>query len=66
MMNSLEPVFALLDHLTPQEREQVQAYLTQQTAKPRVKRRPNLFPGIWMSKDFDDPLPDEMWDWSKE
>ena len=27
-------------------------------AGPRV---PGLFPGIWMSDDFDDPLPDEFW-----
>jgi antitoxin (DNA-binding transcriptional repressor) of toxin-antitoxin stability system len=26
--------------------------------RPRV---PGLFPGIWMSEDFDDPLPDEFW-----
>jgi hypothetical protein len=25
---------------------------------PRV---PDLFPGIWTSDDFDDPLPDEFW-----
>jgi antitoxin (DNA-binding transcriptional repressor) of toxin-antitoxin stability system len=25
---------------------------------PRV---PGLFPGIWTSDDFDDPLPDEFW-----
>lgn len=43
MMNSLEPVFVLLDHLTPQEREQVQSYLAQQTARPRAKRRPICF-----------------------
>jgi antitoxin (DNA-binding transcriptional repressor) of toxin-antitoxin stability system len=26
--------------------------------KPRI---PDLFPGIWMSDDFTDPLPDEFW-----
>jgi hypothetical protein len=26
--------------------------------KPRV---PDLFPGIWTSDDFDEPLPDEFW-----
>ncbi len=24
-------------------------------------RTPGLFPGIWTSDDFDDPLPDEFW-----
>ena len=28
------------------------------TTGPRV---PGLFPGIWMSDDFDEPLPDEFW-----
>jgi prevent-host-death family protein len=27
-------------------------------AQPRT---PGLFPGIWTSDDFDDPLPDEFW-----
>jgi len=25
------------------------------------ERIPDLFPGIWMSDDFKDPLPDEFW-----
>ena len=24
-------------------------------------RTPGLFPGIWTSDDFDEPLPDEFW-----
>ncbi len=29
---------------------------------PASKSRiPDLYPGIWMSDDFDDPLPDEFW-----
>jgi antitoxin (DNA-binding transcriptional repressor) of toxin-antitoxin stability system len=24
-------------------------------------RTPDLHPGLWMSDDFDDPLPDEFW-----
>jgi hypothetical protein len=28
---------------------------------PTGKRIPDLFPGIWMSDDFNDPLPDEFW-----
>jgi antitoxin (DNA-binding transcriptional repressor) of toxin-antitoxin stability system len=28
------------------------------TLKPRV---PDLYPGIWISDDFDEPLPDEFW-----
>lgn len=27
-------------------------------ANPRI---PNLFPDIWVSDDFDDPLPDAFW-----
>jgi prevent-host-death family protein len=30
----------------------------EQNDNPRI---PDLFPGIWMSDDFDDPLPDEFW-----
>jgi len=31
-------------------------------ASPSPKARiPDLFPGIWMSDDFNDPLPDEFW-----
>ena len=26
-----------------------------------VQRTPDLFPGIWMSDDFDKPLSDEFW-----
>jgi antitoxin (DNA-binding transcriptional repressor) of toxin-antitoxin stability system len=31
---------------------------TEVSQGPRV---PGLFPGIWMSEDFDEPLPDEFW-----
>lgn len=30
-------------------------------ALPTGQRIPDLFPGIWMSDDFNDPLPDEFW-----
>ncbi|HEX3051929.1 MAG TPA: hypothetical protein VHP83_14815 [Aggregatilineaceae bacterium] len=26
-----------------------------------MQRIPDLFPGGWISDDFDDPLPDEFW-----
>lgn len=28
---------------------------------PTNPRIPNLFPDIWVSDDFDEPLPDEFW-----
>jgi antitoxin (DNA-binding transcriptional repressor) of toxin-antitoxin stability system len=31
------------------------------TEKKPGKRTPGLFPGIWMSDDFDDELPDSFW-----
>jgi len=28
---------------------------------PVEPRIPDLYPGMWMSDDFNDPLPDEFW-----
>jgi prevent-host-death family protein len=28
---------------------------------PVEQRVPDLYPGFWMSEDFNDPLPDEFW-----
>ena len=53
----------LLDPVDLAENEEVS--ITIRPAMPPKSpspRRPNLHPGeIWMSDDFDDPLPDEFW-----
>jgi hypothetical protein len=36
--------------------------VTQKSESHLKPRTPNLHPGsVWMSDDFDDPLPDEFW-----
>jgi len=33
----------------------------QSSETAQAPRQPNLFPGIWMSDDFNDPLPEDFW-----
>jgi hypothetical protein len=48
---------ALKQHL--EDLEAVDTVTGESQIKPRT---PNLHPGsVWMSDDFDDPLPDEFW-----
>jgi hypothetical protein len=63
-MTDLEAVFQAIDDLTPEERQQVLAYIeAQQTPVSTAKqpRTPGLFPGIVLHDDFDDELPDSFW-----
>ena len=59
---------ASLDELLNLVREGVEIILTEGgtplarlTRVESGKRIPDLFPGGWISDDFDDPLPDEFW-----
>lgn len=62
-MADLEQVFRTIDQLTPEEKQQVVAYIQAQhrSGTSTQPRTPGLFPGIWMSDDFDDELPDSFW-----
>ncbi|MAS36687.1 MAG: hypothetical protein CL610_21970 [Anaerolineaceae bacterium] len=61
-MTDLQTLFRTIDELTPEEKQQVVAYIQDHEAaialRPRV---PGLFPGIWISENFDDELPDSFW-----
>ncbi|MCT7974865.1 DUF2281 domain-containing protein [Laspinema olomoucense] len=65
--NLLESAIAQLEKLPPQQQQQVldyieflaQKYIEPQTPQPRV---PGLHRGkVWMSEDFNDPIPPEYW-----
>jgi hypothetical protein len=50
--------------LTPEEKQQIVAYTQGQAemeSEAQSSRIPGLFPGIWMSEDFDDELPEFFW-----
>ena len=54
-----------IDQLSDEQKRLLRARLTMTAEKPETggnQRIPGLFPGsIWISDDFDDPLPDEFW-----
>jgi hypothetical protein len=63
-MSDLQTILEKIDALTAEEKQQVVAYIQQQeqvTHAVLEKRIPDLFPGIWMSDDFDTELPDSFW-----
>lgn len=66
-MLELKTILDAIRELTPEElaqvRKAVEAESEKLTAKPPTQKRIfDLHPGaMWMSDDFDDPLPDEFW-----
>jgi hypothetical protein len=66
-------IFHQLDEMNLDELKQVMAYIQQrQITVTKIsipeskdeqpsKRTPGLTPGIWMSDDFDEELPDSFW-----
>lgn len=64
-MTDLQTLFRTIDELTPEEKQQVVAYIQgQQTPEIDVPshRVFDLHAGvIWMSEDFDDELPESFW-----
>ncbi|WP_254565161.1 DUF2281 domain-containing protein [Oscillatoria sp. HE19RPO] len=65
--NLIESAIAQLQQLPPQQQQQVldyieflaQKYIEPQTPQPRI---PGLHRGkVWMSEDFNDPIPPEYW-----
>ena len=55
-MSDLQTILEKIDALTAEEKQQVVAHIQQQeqmTQPVLEKRIPDLFPGIWMSDDFD-------------
>ncbi|MEA5507142.1 DUF2281 domain-containing protein [Halotia wernerae UHCC 0503] len=68
VVNTTSELIAKLQTLAPEQQQQVldfveflaQKYV--QPEQPPQKRIPDLNKGeIWMSDDFNDPLPDEFW-----
>jgi hypothetical protein len=68
---NMQTIFQIVDSLTPEQREQLQAYLEKQEPSPTPKQprilglHEHLGTG-WMSEDFDAELPDEFWGFDKE
>jgi hypothetical protein len=64
-MVDIAAVFRAIDAMSPEERQKVLDYIQRQPAEPNqepLKQRvPGLFPGIWMSDDFNAELPDSFW-----
>jgi hypothetical protein len=59
LMEAVEQLSDEQKRALKQRLEELEAVTTQNQLKPRT---PNLHPGsVWMSDDFDDPLPDEFW-----
>lgn len=56
-----------IKQLSDEQKRELVELLKEETGVPESvensnqPRIPDLFPGIWMSDDFDDPLPDEFW-----
>ena len=70
---NMQTIFQIVDSLTPEQREQLQAYLEKQDTEPEIKPQGKRILGLhahlgkaWMSDDFDDELPDEFWGFDKE
>jgi hypothetical protein len=66
-MTDLEVLFKVVDRLTAEELKQLRDHIEQLehsssagTKQPQP-RTPDLFPGIWVSEDFNEPLPDGFW-----
>lgn len=64
-MTDMQILFRMIDVLDVEEKEQLIEYLQNHlyTVSPDAEsneRIPDLFPGIWMSDDFTDELPDEF------
>lgn len=63
-MTVLQTLFRTIDELTPEEKQQIVAYIQEhQETEPASQqpRVPGLFPGIWMSDDFNAELPETFW-----
>lgn len=66
-MLELKTILAAIRELTPEELELVRQAVDAEKDKiapttPAKQRIFDLHPGaMWMSDDFDDPLPDEFW-----
>jgi hypothetical protein len=60
-----EDLLKAINQLSDEQKYILRAHLIASIAKSEKnddQRIPDLFPGsIWMSDDFDDPLPDEFW-----
>lgn len=69
-MTNMQALIQTVDALTLEEQQQLFEYLAQQLKTPQKStaqqpRIPDLFPGGWMSDDFDAELPDEFWGFDK-
>jgi hypothetical protein len=66
---SLQDIFASLQHLDAQQLDEVETYLARlrqlRQAEPLPERQADLHPGVWMSDDFSEELPDEFWGWDE-
>jgi hypothetical protein len=63
-MTDLQTLFRTIDDLTPEEKQQIVTYIqAHQATEPSVQpqRIPGLFPGIWMSDDFNAELSESFW-----
>ncbi len=61
-MTDLQTLFRTIDELTPEEKQQVVAYIQERReAVVQPTRIPGLFPGIWISEDFNAELPESFW-----
>jgi len=59
----LDTLFTLVDALSDEDKQALVQHLTQPhiPQPPSKPRKANLFPGVWMSDDFDAELPDSFW-----
>lgn len=72
VMVSMEQLLQTVDELPPDDLRQLYHYVvgkvsdltqgqSQASASPRIAGLHAHFGPVWMSEDFDDPLPDEFW-----
>ncbi len=68
MMLNFNELMEAVEQLTDEQKRALKQRLeelesvTEKVGSHLPPRTPNLHPGsVWMSDDFDDPLPDEFW-----
>lgn len=64
-MTDLQTLFRTIDELTPEEKQQIVAYIQARSLENDNKVQSRIFDlhkgKIWISDDFDDELPDSFW-----
>jgi hypothetical protein len=69
MTLDLQQLIQWIDHLKPEERNILADYLRQNPSAPMSIRPPRILgavPDVWMSEDFEKPLPEDIWNWDEE